>query len=279
MTDTTRRRLRWILLALALAAAAGLLSALPITDWIESLRSTFDDLGLVGILLYPVAFGLLAAMLVPAAPLQLGAGLLFGLGVGLPVGLAGSWLSILFAFVIGRTIAHDAVQKAIAERPKVRAIEDVISDGGWKVVVLLRLSPLLPFSLHNYVYGITRIPFVQYYPAACAAVAPGTLMWVYLGYLGAAASESLGEGDASLWKWVLRGVGLIATIIVTIILARRAKARLDDADDTDDTDGSDREPAPPSTAQLCALGVAAAVLIAAAILGRIYADILTDWLT
>ena len=275
MTDTTRRRLRWILLALALAAAAGLLSALPITDWIESLRSTFDDLGLVGILLYPLAFGLLAAMLVPAAPLQLGAGLLFGLGVGLPVGLAGSWLSILFAFVIGRTIAHDAVQSAIAERPKVRAIEDVISDGGWKVVVLLRLSPLLPFSLHNYVYGITRIPFVQYYPAACAAVAPGTVMWVYLGYLGAAASESLGDGDASIWKWVLRGVGLVATIIVTVILARRAKARLDDTDDTTDA----REPEPPSTAQLWALGVTAAVLIAAAILGRIYADTLADWLT
>lgn len=275
MTDTTRRRLRWILLALALAAAAGLLSALPITDWIESLRTTFDDLGLVGILLYPLAFGLLAAMLVPAAPLQLGAGLLFGLGVGLPVGLAGSWLSILFAFVIGRTIAHDAVQEAIAERPKVRAIEDVISDGGWKVVVLLRLSPLLPFSLHNYVYGITRIPFVQYYPAACAAVAPGTVMWVYLGYLGAAASESLGDGDASIWKWVLRGVGLVATIIVTVILARRAKTRLDDADDTDDA----REPEAPSTAQLWALGVTAAVLIAAAILGRIYADTLADWLT
>lgn len=279
MSSKARRRLRvaaWIGL---LAALGLLLAALPVTDWIESLRGAFDALGVGGMALYALGFGLASTLLVPAAPLQIGAGLLFGLGPGVAVALAGGWMAIALAFIAGRHLARDRVQALLDDRPWTRAIEEVISEGDWKTVALLRLSPLLPFSLHNHVYGLTRIPFWRYWPAACLAVAPGTVMWAYTGYLGAAASASVGDGDASIWKWVLRGVGLAATIAVTVLLARRAKAKLDDTDAMQAVDEADDDDAAPSSAEVWAWVAAAVVLLAVGVLGQVFSERLADWLS
>lgn len=278
MSAKARRRLRvaaWIGL---LAALGLLLAALPVTDWIESLRGAFETLGIGGMVLYALGYGLASTLLVPAAPLQIGAGLLFGLGPGIAVGLAGGWLAIGLAFIAGRHLARDRVQSLLDGRPWTRAIEEVISEGDWKTVALLRLSPLLPFSLHNHVYGLTRIPFWRYWPAACLAVAPGTVMWAYTGYLGAAASASLGEGDASIGKWALRAVGLAATIAVTVLLARRAKAKLDDTDAMQAAAEESDDDAP-SAAQVWAWVAAAVVLLAGGVLGQVFSERLADWLS
>lgn len=276
MSEAGRRRGRWIAIALMLVAGGVLLGALPITEWIEAARGVFEPLGAWGPLLYALGYGVAATLLVPAAPLQIGAGLLFGLGWGIAAALLGGWTAIALAFLVGRRLARDRVQAVLDRRPRARAVEEVISEGGARMVVLLRLSPLLPFSLHNHVYGVTRIAFWRYWPAACLAVAPGTAMWAYTGYLGAAAGQSLGEGDASAWKWALRGLGLVATVVVTVLLARRAKAKLDE---TEAMDAAAAEESAPSAAQVWALGAAAAALVAAAVLSRVYPDVIEGWLS
>lgn len=275
--DTWLRRGQWIAIGVALLAAGVMLTALPVAAWIEALRGTIEPLGWWGPVLFALAYMIGATLLLPSGPFQVGAGLLFGLGLGIATALAGTWLALTSAFVVGRWLARDRVQAMLESRPRVKAVEEAIADGGWKVVVLLRLSPLLPMSLHNYVYGVTRLSLWRYLPAAAIAVTPGTVMWAWIGSMGAAAATV--TADASIAKWALRGAGLVATVVVSILLARKARARLEEQDlDLDGDDEGDDEAEVPSPARVFALGATALVLVVAAVLGRIYTDQLEQWL-
>ena len=108
---------------------------------------------------------------------------------------------------------------------KFRAIDEAIGQEGWKIVALLRLSPLIPFNASNYFYGITAIKFWHYVLASWIGMLPGTVLYVYLGTIGKA---SLGSGDKarSPFEYVFLGVGLVATIVVTVIVTRLAKKAL-----------------------------------------------------
>lgn len=283
-----RRRGQWIAIGVALLAAGALLTALPIRQWIEALRGTVEGLGWWGPLIYAVAYGIGAVLVLPSGPFQVGAGLLFGLAVGIPTALVGTWLALAGAFAIGRWFARDRVQSLLDDRPRMRAVEGAIADGGWKTVVMLRLSPVLPMSLHNYVYGLTRMKFRVYMPAAAIAVAPGTVMWAWIGAVGGSAATA--SGEASVVKWILRGVGLVATVVVSILLARHARRRLEDEDALssedgdpsqgadDAADGDEDSPSAPPAWQLAAWSLAATALTVCAVLGHVYDGKLEQWL-
>ena len=66
-------------------------------------------------------------------------------------------------------------------------MNEAVSKEGWKIVALLRLSPLVPFNLQNYFYGITDIGLLHYVPATFVGIMPGTMLYVYLGAAGTAA--------------------------------------------------------------------------------------------
>jgi hypothetical protein len=85
----------------------------------------------------------------------------------------------------------------------------------------------VPFNLQNYLYGLTSIRFWPCVLTSWLAMLPGTFMYVYLGYLGGAGLQAAsGSGtSAGIGQWVLRVVGLLATIAVTVyitLLARKA---------------------------------------------------------
>ena len=98
----------------------------------------------------------------------------------------------------------------------------VTEDGG-KIVVLLRLSPLIPFNLQNYLLGVTAIPFAHFVAATFAGIIPGTALYTYLGVLWSAA------GDGGTAKWAFFGAGFLATIVVVILVTRKARAKLREA--------------------------------------------------
>jgi len=127
------------------------------------------------------------------------------------------------AFLIARHLARARVEKLARRNPKFAALDKAVGRNGWKVVGLLRLSPLIPFSLSNYLYGLTAVRFLPYVVASWVGMLPATVLYVYLG----AAGRSIGEeGERSPWEWALLGAGLLATAAVTVILARLAKREL-----------------------------------------------------
>lgn len=196
---------------------------LPLKEWLESALQWVDSLGFWG----PVAFvGLYAVAVVfffPALILTLAAGAKFGLVLGsIYVSLA-STLGASLAFLVGRYLARRRIEKRIAGNETFTAIDGAVAEEGWKVVGLTRLSPIFPFTLLNYAYGITKVKFNHFVLASWIGMMPGTILYVYIGSLGQAAVG--GEGKSPL-QWALYGVGLLATILVTVYVTKIAQRAL-----------------------------------------------------
>jgi uncharacterized membrane protein YdjX (TVP38/TMEM64 family) len=166
---------------------------------------------------------LAALLFVPGVVLTLGAGLAFGLLWGTVVVSAASTTAAAAAYLIARYAARRKVEALARRHPRFAAVDRAIAKNGWKVVALLRLSPVIPFSISNYLYGLTAVRFFPYVAASWAAMLPATVLYVYLGAAGASLS---GGRPKSPWEWVLLGGGLAATIAVTVILSRVARREL-----------------------------------------------------
>lgn len=222
-----RRRLLAALAAAAIVAAA--LAAwflFPFAHWLHDFRHWLLALGPVGVGFFALTFILATVILAPDWPLSVVAGLVYGLW-GIPVVVAAATVAASLAFLAARHLARDRVRRLIERRPVFAAVDRAVAGEGWRIVLLLRLSPLVPFNLQNYVFGVTGIPFAQYVPATVAGIAPATAVYVYIGMMGKAAAEGGGTGGAL--KWVLLGVGLLATAAGALLVARKAKAALGEA--------------------------------------------------
>ena len=136
---------------------------------------------------------------------------------------AGSTLAAAISFLIGRYAARDWVAAKVASNTTFNAIYKAVQTDGWKLVALTRLSPVFPFTLLNYAYGLTPVKFWHYVLASWIAMMPGTVMYVYLGSIARAGAEAQQRTPA---QWAMYGVGLIATIAVTVYITRVAKAAL-----------------------------------------------------
>lgn len=196
---------------------------LPIKEWVNALSDWIASLGYWGPVVYIAFYVLATLLLLPGAALTPLAGFLFGLGWGSVWAIIGSNIGANLAFFIGRYFARSAVEKRVSENEKFGAIDGAVGDEGWKIVGLTRLSPVFPFTLLNYAYSLTSVKWIHFALASLVGMAPGTIMYVYFGSLGKLAAEA---DQTSTAKIVLMIVGLIATVLVTVVVTRAAKKAL-----------------------------------------------------
>jgi uncharacterized membrane protein YdjX (TVP38/TMEM64 family) len=214
----------WGGLAALLAAACLGWFLLPVDDWLNAFRRWIGGLGPWGVAAFAVVYVAAALLLVPEAPLTIAAGVAYG-AWAFPLVYAAAIVGAALAFLVARHAARAPVQAFVARRPKLRAVDQAVSEDGWKIVALLRLSPLVPFNLQNYFFGITDIPFAPYLAATSGGIVPGTALYVYVGVLGKAMSGGAEPGGEAL-KWAFFGAGLLATLVVAVLVARKANAKL-----------------------------------------------------
>lgn len=204
----------WLMLPLSLAEGL-----LQIYSWI-------DRLGPWGPALFVAAYVLAVVLLVPGSMLALLAGLVYG-PWGFPLALTGATTGAALSFLIGRYVAGRHVRLLSRRRPVLRAVERAVREGGWRFVGLVRLSPLLPFNLLNYFFGVTRIPFRDYIFATFAGIMPGTAVNVFI----ATAGQAVGlETLRHPLRLALFGVGLVVTVVVWCYILRRVRIALRHAD-------------------------------------------------
>jgi uncharacterized membrane protein YdjX (TVP38/TMEM64 family) len=138
------------------------------------------------------------------------------------------------AFLVGRYLARDWVARKVEGNSRFAAIDRAVGEAGWKIVGLTRLSPVFPFNLLNYAYGLTKVSVRDYFLASWIGMIPGTVMYVYFGTvagslatLGAGGGTGGGvEGEAAVGQLALRLVGLLATVVVTVYITRIARRAL-----------------------------------------------------
>jgi uncharacterized membrane protein YdjX (TVP38/TMEM64 family) len=183
--------------------------------------------------LAPIAFigiyNLATILLIPGSLLTLGGGFIFGAVWGSVYVLIAATLGATFAFLIGRYLSRDWVRQQLDKYPKFKAIEAAVSKEGLKVVLLTRLSPVFPFNLLNYAFGVTGVSLKDYVLGSIGMI-PGTILYVYIGSLvgDLALIGTATQPDNPLLKWMIRSIGLIATVAVTIYITRIAKKALDE---------------------------------------------------
>jgi len=214
----------------AIAAAAGAVLALalawrflPLAAWLRSLEDRIGSMGNAGLLVYGLVYVVAVLLFVPGLILTLAAGFLFGFVRGCLLVSAASTIAAALAFLIARHLARDRIERWARRRPEFEAIDRAVGENGWKIVALLRLSPLVPFSLSNYLYGLTSVRFAPYVLTSWLAMIPATLVYVSLG----AAGRSVGAGThRTPAEWALLAAGLAATVAVTVTVTRVARREL-----------------------------------------------------
>jgi len=223
---TARRSARWIVAAVVVAAlfAAGRL--LPFRDWLASFERWIAGLGPAAYVLYVAAYVLVTVLMLPAILMTLGAGVVFGLVRGVAVAWTGATLGAAASFLIGRYVARERVDRWIAANPRYAAIDRAIGRKGWRIVLLLRLSPLVPFVVSNYFYGLTAIAFWPYVAASALGMLPLAFLYVSL---GVAARQAAGASDMppGPGRWIVVGVGVVVTVAATLYARRIVRQALD----------------------------------------------------
>ena len=146
-------------------------------EWLrpETLGAWTDGLGVAGPLLYIAVYWIACCLLLPGAPLTMGAAILFGPWLGLLVAVAGSVGGAIFAFLISRYLAAQWVKDRISGTPLEKLDARLEGESGWKVVGFLRLVPLFPFSLVNMALGVTRVRLFPYALTTLLAMFPATV--------------------------------------------------------------------------------------------------------
>jgi uncharacterized membrane protein YdjX (TVP38/TMEM64 family) len=265
--------LRWILVGLAAAGCLAIVSALPVDRAVLALRQWLQNAGALGLVAFVAVYFVATLLFVPASALTVLAGGVFGLLLGTALVSVAATAAAAAAFLIARHLARGSVQRLADRYPTFGAVDRAIDEGGFKVIALLRLSPLFPFGAGNYLLGVTSARFVPFVLATWAFTLPGTFMYVYLGHVslaellgGAASGRSRTTGE-----WILLAVGVLATVAVTVYLTRLAKKQLATKANLEEekTSAKPAARAKPRTAATVALGVVAAFSVAGGIVAQI----------
>ena len=192
-------------------------------EWVKGL-------GVWGPVAFIAGYVVAAVLFIPASLLTLAGGAIFGLTKGVMIVFLAAVLGSSAAFLVSRYVARSSIERRLAGNARFAAIDRAVGAQGRKIVFLLRLSPVFPFTLLNYGLGLTNVRFVDYVVASIGML-PGTLLYVYYGKVigdvaALAGGTAMEKGPADYAILIL---GLAATIVVTTIVTRIARRALSDA--------------------------------------------------
>jgi uncharacterized membrane protein YdjX (TVP38/TMEM64 family) len=218
-TERSRFPIGKILVAVAaIVALIVVIRLLPTDEWLRALQAYVRELGPVGWVVYALVYALCCVLFVPASLLTLGAGAIFGLVEGTIVVVAGATLGAVASFLLARTVMRSRIEAMTAVNPKFLALDRAIAKEGAKIVLLIRLAPVFPFTYINYAFGLTGVRALPYTLATLFGIIPGSFAFVYLGYSGAAAAT----GTTGTTRTIINIAGALLALVATIFVARVA---------------------------------------------------------
>jgi len=198
-----------------------------------------DGLGPLAPILFILGYAVATVAFVPGSVLTLAAGAVFGIVQGVAYVFVGAVLGSTAAFLVGRYVARDRVEHRIRGDARFEALDRSVGRQGLKLVFLLRLTPVMPYNLLNYALGLTRVR-LQHYVIGALGMLPGTVLYVYSGRVAgdiatAVGGETVARGSGYYAVLIL---GLLATLVLTIMVTRMARSALQEEVGGDVTPGS-----------------------------------------
>ena len=229
--NDARGHVKLIVLIVVIGALAAALWLLPVKDYLVSALEWTKSLGPWGPLFVVLFYIVACVLFLPGSVITLGAGFLFGVPVGLASVWAGATLGACAAFLVGRTVARDWVSRKVQDHPKFAAIDAAVGREGFKIMALLRLSPVVPFNFLNYALGLTKVSFRDYALATALGILPGGLMYTYFGSAARSLADvAAGNVERGAAGQVFFWFGLAATVLVAAFVTRMARRALKEAE-------------------------------------------------
>lgn len=220
-----KTRLLLLIGLVALFAAAAYF--LPVAEWTTSLAGRARRTGGIGVALFFVAYVVATVAFLPGSILTLAAGFAYGPLWGLVIVSPASVAGATAAFLLGRTLLRDWAVRKTRGSPQLRAIERAVEREGFKLILLLRLSPLIPFNALNYALSLSNVRLGTYVAASAIGMLPATVLYVYLGSLAPTAAQLSTAADlGDSRRTLLYAVGLAATVAAVFIVTRAARRTL-----------------------------------------------------
>jgi len=193
---------------------------LDFLEWLEELPKW------QGILLLISVQTVAVVLILPATPLNLAAGFLYDVWWGSVVSVVSTDLAAILAFFIGRYLARGWAEKEIDKRPKFKAVDVAVDKQGMWIIILVRFSPVFPFGLCNYLFGLTKIGFFKYWLATTIGLLPYTVAYTYLGSLmGQLVDIFTDDAGDSTQQIIFLSIGAgttLATVVLVAWITRRA---------------------------------------------------------
>jgi uncharacterized membrane protein YdjX (TVP38/TMEM64 family) len=235
VASAPRRGLRrlWspnLLIGVAVFAAFLAVKLFVAEDLLKSVLRWIGGLGPLGPLIFIGIYIVAPVLFFPGVILSIGAGTVFGLLAGSIYVSIGATLGATCAFLVGRYAARQWVAARLEGKAKFRAIDRAVAREGWKIVGLARLSPLFPFNLLNYAFGLTDISLRDYFFATWVGMIPGIIMYVYLGSLAgdvALIGSRPVKRTAAHWAFEVAGfvVSVAVALYVTYVAGRALREK------------------------------------------------------
>jgi uncharacterized membrane protein YdjX (TVP38/TMEM64 family) len=222
----------WKKVAIAIALVvviAAAIALVPAKQWAISFVGWMRGQGAAAVVIFALAYVLAAVLLIPASVLTLGAGFVYGTVWGTLLVVPASMAAALLSFAIARRLVRAWVVARVEGKPRFAALDRAIGRSGFKITLLVRLSPIFPFGLLNYALGVTEIRARDYLVASLLGMLPGTIAYVYLGSLVTSATELGGGGGRSWLYWVGGALTIVASIAITVIARQALRRELDEA--------------------------------------------------
>ncbi len=163
-------------------------------------------------------FGLTLVGIVPGALLGVLAGGIFGITGGFITSSIGIMAGAMAAFGLSRTMFRGWIAEMLGNRRRLNLLDDKIARQGWLIVALLRISPVMPFSVTSYALGLSGISARDYALGTAASLLP-LLGYVVIGALGGLTVQLHSAGGDRV-RLVLLCLGGAATLVLTLVLTR-----------------------------------------------------------
>lgn len=209
---------RIVIALLIIAAVIFLFRVLPIATWLKAFQTYVRGLGALGYVVYIVVYAACVVAFVPASILTLGAGAIFGFVGGTIVVVIGATIGATLSFLLARTVMRKRIEAMTAKNAKFRALDRAIAAEGMKIVFLVRLAVVFPFTYINYAFGLTAIPLGRYVLATFVGILPATAAFVFA---SSAATSAATTSTSSVTKIVYIAGGVVA-VIVSVLIGRIA---------------------------------------------------------
>ncbi len=217
MSEETKKRIGKVAgIGFALLAIAAIARITGLTDYVsldnlDRLRGWIDGFGMIAPVVFIAVYTVAVVAFLPATPLTLLGGLVFGAVWGTLWTWIGATLGATLAFLLGRYAARGLVESWKENNERVRSLDEGVEKHGWRMLLITRLVPVFPFNLQNYAYGLTKIGLGTYVLFTALCIVPGVIVYTFAGGSLAAAQEDLGK------TFVYLGIAAVFFVVVSLI--------------------------------------------------------------